>query len=81
MRLFRLWTRDELVTAIRALEEALASGVQSISYTGGGDVAQVAAADMTRTLQSLYDRLDEIDGTPKEPRVRHVRIRPSKGIL
>jgi len=79
MRLFRLWTRDEIVTAIRDLEGALASGAQSISYTGGGTVAQVTSGDMSRTLMSLYDRLDQLDGVKATPKVRHVRVNSSKG--
>jgi hypothetical protein len=81
MRLFRLWTRDELVQAIRDIESAIASGAQSVSYTGGGSVGYAQGSEMRRVLASLYDRLDELDGTPKAPRVRHVRVYQSgKGL-
>lgn len=79
MKLFRLWTRDEIVTAIRDLEAAITSGAQSISYVGGGTVAQVASSEMLRTVRSLYERLDEIDGVKVQPRMQHIRVQPSRG--
>ena len=79
MKLFRTWTRPELVEAIRGIEESLTTGAQSVSYSGGGTVAYVARSEATRVLQQLYDRLDEIDGIQPAPKVRHIRVIARRG--
>lgn len=79
MRLFRTWTRNEVVEAIRDIESGLATGSQSVSYTGGGTVTYSSRADALRTLQQLYSRLDELDGAKRQPRVRHIRVIPLRG--
>lgn len=80
MRLFRLWSRDELIIAIRDIESAITTGAQSVSYTGGGSVSYAQGHEMRRILSALYDRLDEIDGTSK-PKTKHVlTYTKSKGL-
>ncbi len=79
MRLFRTWTRDELVVAIRGLEEGLTTGAQSVGYSAAGTVVYVRRADAISVLRDLYERLDECDGAQPRPRVRHVRPIPLRG--
>lgn len=79
MRLFRTWTREELVEAIRGIEESLSTGAQSVQYTAGGTVTYSSRSDALRTLQALYDRLDEIEGRRASPKVRHIRVIPMRG--
>lgn len=60
--LFRLWTRDEIVVAIREIEQQLSLNVQTVSYTGGGTVSNGTPDNARKILRSLYARLDSIDG-------------------
>jgi hypothetical protein len=64
--LFRLWTRDEIVVAIREIEEQLSLNVQTVSYSGGGTVSNGTPENARKTLRSLYARLDSIDGVKSQ---------------
>ena len=78
--LFRLWTRDEIVTAIRAIEEQLSLNVQTVSYSGGGTVSNGTPENARLTLRSLYARLDSIDGvTPQRSGPSRWTIRNETG--
>lgn len=63
--LFSLWTRDEIVTEIRHLEEQLVLNVQHVSYSGGGAVGNGTPDNARKVLRSLYARLHGIDGTSR----------------
>lgn len=60
--LFSLWTRIEVVEAIKALEEGVANGAVSIQYPNAGAIQLVSRSEATMTLRALYRRLDELDG-------------------
>lgn len=78
-RRFRFWTREELVDAIRHLEEALATGARFVNYAGGGTVTYAARDEYESLLNALYNRVDEIDGVGRAPAIRHIRMIPGKG--
>lgn len=79
MKLFSFWTREEIVQAIRDLEEQLATGAAQVSYTGGGSVQYSSRDNAVKTLKSLYSRIREIDGGKQKSPVRHVRVISKKG--
>lgn len=79
MRLFRYWTRPECVDAIKALEEGVASGAQSIQYPSGGGMAFTTLDNASRILAHLYRRVDELDGTRSKSEVRYIRMIPKRG--
>lgn len=60
--MFRTWTRDEIVTAIKDLEMNLAGGIASISNSAQGSISYSSPVEGRRTLRALYLRLDAIDG-------------------
>lgn len=70
MKLFRRWTKTELEEAIRALEEGISSGAQSISYPAGGSLSYTNFENATNILDQLYARLDELDGVRKKVSVK-----------
>jgi hypothetical protein len=55
--MFKLWTDDELKTAIRQMEDAIVSGEATVSYAGGGMVQMSQPGELRTTLQALYDEL------------------------
>jgi len=79
-RRFRFWTRDEIVETIRALEEALATGARFVNYVGGGTVTYAARDEFESLLNILYDRVDDLDGVKRAPKIRHVRVIARKGL-
>jgi hypothetical protein len=77
MKLFRTWSRAQIVTAIQSLEEVLQQGVQSVSNPAQGSVSYSSPEHGFRMLRSLYARLDELDGVKTQssgPRVINQRI-------
>lgn len=80
MRLFRTWSRAELIDGIRGIEEGLATGAASVGYSAAGQVQYAPRADAIRTLQQLYDRLDEMDGATIAPRIGFRTFNFHKGV-
>lgn len=77
MKLFRSWSRPELVEAIKFLETNLAAGVQSSNIITQGAIAYSSPENGFTILRSLYARLDEADGKQVEkngPRLIRQRI-------
>jgi hypothetical protein len=77
MKLFRTWSRTQIVDAIQLLETSLANGVQSSSTQEQGSIQFSSPDNGFRILRSLYARLDEFDGKPAEsngPRIIKQRI-------
>lgn len=72
MRMFRLWSKDECVQAIKALEEGIASGAQSLSYPAGGSVSYTTLENSHQILTWLYARLDEVEGARGKSAVRFI---------
>lgn len=70
MKLFRRWTKAELEEAIRALEDGISSGAQSISYPAGGSLSYTTFENATTILDQLYSRLDDLDGKRKKASVK-----------
>ena len=77
---YRYWTRDELIAAVRGIEEGLSTGAASVGYSAAGTVAYVTRANAMATLRDMYDRIDQLDGIGSAPTVRRVRIFTSKGL-
>jgi hypothetical protein len=70
--LFRTWSTPDLETAIRNLEQAIASGEQSVSYPGG-QVTYTTQAEMSRTLERMYATWE--DRTSSKPtRVTRIMV-------
>lgn len=81
MAMFDLWTDDEIRAAVKSLEQAIAEGVSSCSYPGGGTLQYVPQAQMERTLRSLYAALAARDpDNPRKPPRRLIVSTPSKGL-
>lgn len=82
MRLFRLWTRDQCVSAITKLEQGIATGAASVSYpTAAGSVSFVSLDSASRILEHLYARLDQIDGKKRKGLgIGIVRVVPRRGL-
>lgn len=77
---FTNWNEAELQNAIRTLEEAVANGVASASYPGGGTINYTSQGNMKITLKSLYKALDKMQNN-SVPRIRRVMYSsPSKGL-
>ncbi|MEY9198441.1 hypothetical protein ABIA16_003557 [Sinorhizobium fredii] len=77
MKLFKTWSRAQIVEAIQFLETNLANGVQSATTTEQGTISYSSPDNAFRILRSLYARLDEFDGTKSSavrPRVILQRI-------
>ena len=70
MKLFRRWTKAELEEAIRALEDGLSSGAQSISFPAGGSLSYTNFENATNILDQLYARIDELEGKRKKASVK-----------
>lgn len=74
------WNESELQNAIKTLEEAVANGVASASYPGGGTINYTSQSNMKTTLRSLYAALDKLQNK-SVPRIRRVmHSSPSKGL-
>lgn len=72
--LFSLWTRPEVVAAIRDLERGIASGDRSVSYPNQGAVESVPRAEAMMTLSALYHRLAVLDGTAAKSDAGGIRL-------
>lgn len=79
MRLFRFWTKDECIAAIRALEDGVTSGAQSIQYPSGGGMAMTTLENAAMVLDHLYRRVDELDGKPARSEIRIFHFVPKRG--
>jgi hypothetical protein len=75
--MFKLFTDNELKTAIRQLEDSLISGEATVSYAGGGMVQMSMPGELRQTLQALYDELGTRTGYKHLRRTgaRSIRIR------
>lgn len=70
--MFRMWSQAEIEQAIVALEQAIAGGVASVNYVGGGTVQYVPQAMMERTLARLYTALEDRAGTAQTKRPHRI---------
>lgn len=76
---FRNWTIDEINGAIKTLEEAIATGVASASYPGGGTITYTSQNNMKTALRAMYSVLDA--RTDGRKRLRRVLFSsPTKGL-
>lgn len=69
---FTNWSESDLLVAIRELENALASGVASASYPGGGQISYVTRDRMEDTIADLYRALEFIQTGEAPRRIRRV---------
>lgn len=78
MKLFHLWSVDEIRQAIIDLEGSIASGISSISVQGGGATTNVSLNSMKFVLDQLYERYQEKSGQRIEAprRVGMIRVLP-----
>lgn len=72
--IFSLWTRPEVVSAIKSLERGIAEGTLSVSYPNQGAYQNVSRAEAMQTLTGLYNRLAEIDGTARKSDAGGIRL-------
>lgn len=72
--IFSLWTRPEVVAAIKALERGVAEGTLSVSYPNQGAYQNVPRAEAMQTLAALYSRLAIIDGTASKSDAGGIRL-------
>lgn len=79
MKLFRRWTKAELEEAIRALEDGISSGAQSISYPAGGSLSYTTFENATTILDQLYSRLDDLDGKRRKSSVQLIPFVVKRG--
>jgi len=77
--LFDDWTRDEVVTAIRSLEQQVVSGAQQLSMQGGGSVTMQTRAEAMRAIIALKRRRDQLDGIRNPSRARVIRVIVERG--
>ena len=77
-RRYRLWTRQQVVDAILALEAGVTAGQAQIAYPNAGSIVWTDYANAKLILRDLDDRLDTIDGAgpPKNGGVRFIRVLP-----
>ncbi|BDA85476.1 hypothetical protein Sa4125_30180 [Aureimonas sp. SA4125] len=76
---YRYWTRDELIAAVRGIEEGLSTGAASVGYSAAGTVSYVTRDNAMATLRDLYNRIDQLEGLGSAPVVRRVRMLAVKG--
>lgn len=70
MKMFVLWTVEELEAAIRDIEAGLASGLMSIAYNQGGQVSYISQEQAKKTLRSLYSAWRERRGFSADPSMK-----------
>ena len=77
---FSNWTEEDLLGAIRSLEEAIAGGVASASYPGGGNINYTSQANMRSTLVELRGALKMLTTGKPPVRIRRVIHSARKGL-
>jgi hypothetical protein len=79
MLLFRYWSREKLVDAIVAMEEALSTGAKATSFQGQ-TISWDTFEEGSAIVRQMYARVDALDGKRnRSGGIRWMRVIPQRG--